>query len=74
MLSPAEWLDYTREQIAAHLPQAPVAVTVGGAIVDSGHFDWMKHADRFPGLCQPDESYHGITYAERFGNAGVRDH
>jgi len=44
---------------------------VGGAIVDSGHFDWMKHADRFPGLCQPDESYHGITYAERFGNAGA---
>ena len=45
--------------------------SLGGAIVDSGHFDWMKHADRFPGLCQPDESYHGITYAERFGNAGA---
>ena len=41
--------------------------TVGGAIVDSGNFDWMAHADKFPGLCTPDESYHGITYAERFG-------
>lgn len=45
--------------------------SLGGAIVDSGHFDWMAHAERFPGLCQPDESYHGITYAERFGNAGA---
>ena len=36
---------------------------VGGAIVDSGNFDWMAHADKFPGLCTPDESYHGITYA-----------
>lgn len=44
---------------------------VGGAIVDSGHFDWMAHADKFPGLCTPDDSYHGITYAERFGNAGA---
>ena len=41
--------------------------TVGGAIVDSGHFDWMAHADKFPGLCTPDESYHGITYTEKFG-------
>jgi O-acetylhomoserine (thiol)-lyase len=41
--------------------------TVGGAIVDSGKFDWMAHADKFPGLCTPDESYHGITYAEKFG-------
>ena len=40
---------------------------VGGAIVDSGRFDWMAHADKFPGLCTPDESYHGITYAEKFG-------
>lgn len=40
---------------------------VGGAIVDSGNFDWMAHADKFPGLCTPDESYHGITYAEKFG-------
>ena len=44
---------------------------VGGAIVDSGRFDWMAHADKFPGLCTPDESYHGITYAEKFGNAGA---
>ncbi len=36
---------------------------VGGAIVDSGKFDWMAHADKFPGLCTPDESYHGIRYA-----------
>ena len=41
--------------------------TVGGAIVDSGRFDWMAHADKFPGLCTPDDSYHGITYAEKFG-------
>ena len=44
---------------------------VGGAIVDSGNFDWMAHADKFPGLCQPDDSYHGITYAERFGKEGA---
>ncbi len=45
------------------------ATCVGGAIVDSGNFDWMAHADKFPGLCTPDESYHGITYAEKFGKA-----
>ena len=44
---------------------------VGGAIVDSGKFDWMAHADKFPGLCTPDDSYHGITYAEKFGMAGA---
>ena len=44
---------------------------VGGAIVDSGNFDWMAHADKFPGLCTPDDSYHGITYAEKFGQAGA---
>ena len=44
---------------------------VGGAIVDSGHFDWMAHADKFPGLTTPDESYHGVTYAERFGMGGA---
>ena len=44
---------------------------VGGAIVDSGNFDWMAHADKFPGLCTPDDSYHGITYAERFGKEGA---
>ncbi len=45
--------------------------TVGGCIVDSGKFDWMAHADKFPGLTTPDESYHGITYAEKFGNEGA---
>ncbi|MBQ9030731.1 MAG: O-acetylhomoserine aminocarboxypropyltransferase/cysteine synthase [Parasporobacterium sp.] len=40
---------------------------VGGAIVDSGKFDWMAHKEKFPGLCTPDESYHGLIYAERFG-------
>lgn len=43
------------------------AVSVGGCIVDSGNFDWMKYADKYPGLTTPDDSYHGITYAERFG-------
>ena len=47
------------------------ASCVGGAIVDSGNFDWMAHADKFPGLTRPDDSYHGIVYAERFGNAGA---
>ena len=42
--------------------------TVGGCVVDSGKFDWMAHKDKFPGLCEPDESYHGITYATQFGN------
>lgn len=46
-------------------------VSVGGAIVDSGNFDWMAHADKFPGLTTPDESYHGITYAEKFGQGGA---
>ena len=44
------------------------ATAVGGCIVDSGRFNWMEHADKFPGLCTPDESYHGLTYAESFGN------
>ena len=44
---------------------------VGGCIVDSGKFDWTAHADKFPGLCTPDESYHGITYTERFGLEGA---
>ena len=43
------------------------AATVGGCIVDSGNFDWMAHKDKFPGLCTPDETYHGLVYAERFG-------
>ncbi len=44
---------------------------VGGCIVDSGKFDWTKYPDRFPGLCTPDESYHGVTYTERFGLEGA---
>lgn len=44
---------------------------VGGCIVDSGNFDWMKYADKYPGLCTPDDSYHGITYAEKFGKGGA---
>ena len=44
---------------------------VGGCIVDSGKFDWTAHAERFPGLCTPDDSYHGITYTERFGMEGA---
>lgn len=44
------------------------AAAVGGAIVDSGNFDWNAHADKFPGLCEPDDSYHGLAYAKAFGN------
>ena len=46
-------------------------VSVGGAIVDAGKFDWMAHKDKFPGLTTPDDSYHGITYAEKFGLGGA---
>ena len=45
--------------------------SVGGVIVDSGRFDWTAHADKFPGLCEPDESYHGVVYTERFGLEGA---
>lgn len=45
--------------------------SLGGVIVDSGRFNWMAHADKFPGLCTPDDSYHGITYAEKFGMEGA---
>ena len=45
-------------------------VSVGGAIVDSGNFDWLKYADKYPGLTTPDDSYHGIVYAEKFGKLG----
>lgn len=44
---------------------------IGGVIVDAGKFDWLAHAVKFPGLCSPDESYHGITYAEKFGKEGA---
>ena len=46
-------------------------VAVGGCIVDSGKFDWKAHAEKFPGLCTPDDSYHGITYVEKFGQEGA---
>ena len=46
------------------------AATVGGAVVDSGQFDWMAHAEKFPGLCTPDASYHGLTYTKAFGKMG----
>ena len=44
---------------------------VGGCIVDSGNFDWLAHREKFPGLCTPDDSYHGIVYAEKFGQGGA---
>ncbi len=47
------------------------AAAVGGAIVDSGNFDWEAHADKYPGLTTPDDSYHGVTYTERFGRGGA---
>ena len=47
------------------------ASAVGGCIVDSGNFDWTKYPDKFPGLCTPDDSYHGVTYTERFGLGGA---
>ncbi len=46
-------------------------VSVGGAIIDGGKFDWKKYADKYPGLCQPDDSYHGIVYADKFGLGGA---
>ncbi|MCD8316083.1 MAG: PLP-dependent transferase, partial [Eggerthellaceae bacterium] len=47
------------------------ATSVGGAIVDGGKFDWCAYPDKFPGLCEPDESYHGVVYTERFGLGGA---
>lgn len=47
-----------------------LATQVGGAVVDSGNFDWMANAEKFPGLCTPDESYHGLTYVKDFGRMG----
>ncbi len=47
-----------------------VASQVGGVVVDSGNFDWMAHADKFPGLCTPDDSYHGLVYVKAFGKMG----
>ena len=67
---PIEWgADIVTHSTTKYLDGHGAAV--GGCIVDSGKFDWMAHADKFPGLCTPDDSYHGITYAEKFGNAGA---
>ena len=65
-LRPIEWgADIVTHSTTKYMDGHGAAV--GGAIVDSGKFDWMAHADKYPGLCTPDESYHGITYAEKFG-------
>ena len=47
------------------------AAALGGAIVDGGNFDWLAHADKFPDFCTPDESYHGVVFAEKFGKEGA---
>ena len=47
------------------------SAALGGAIIDGGKFDWAKYPDKFPGLCTPDDSYHGVTYTERFGKEGA---
>ena len=67
---PIEWgVDIVTHSTTKYMDGHGAAV--GGAIVDSGRFDWMAHAEKFPGLCTPDESYHGITYAEKFGKEGA---
>ena len=67
---PIEWgADIVTQSTTKYMDGHGAAV--GGCIVDSGNFDWMAHADKFPGLCTPDESYHGITYAEKFGKEGA---
>ena len=67
---PIEWgVDIVTHSTTKYMDGHGAAV--GGCIVDSGKFDWMAHADKFPGLCTPDDSYHGITYATKFGNAGA---
>ena len=69
-LRPIEWgADIVTHSTTKYMDGHGAAV--GGAIVDSGKFDWMAHADKYPGLCTPDESYHGITYAEKFGKEGA---
>lgn len=70
MCRPIEWgADIVTHSTTKYMDGHGAAV--GGAIVDSGNFDWMAHADRFPGLTTPDESYHGIVYAEKFGREGA---
>ena len=70
MCRPFEWgADIVTHSTTKYLDGHSAAL--GGCVIDSGKFDWMAHADKFPGLCTPDESYHGITYAERFGIEGA---
>ena len=65
-LRPIEWgADIVTHSTTKYMDGHGAAL--GGAIIDGGNFDWMAHADKFPGLCAPDESYHGIVYTERFG-------
>ena len=67
---PIEWgADIVTHSTTKYLDGHGAAV--GGCIVDSGKFDWKKYADKFPGLCTPDDSYHGITYVEKFGQGGA---
>lgn len=67
---PIEWgVDIVTHSTTKYMDGHGAAV--GGCIVDSGKFDWMAHRDKFPGLCEPDESYHGITYATQFGMEGA---
>ena len=69
-LRPIEWgADIVTHSTTKYMDGHGAAV--GGAVVDAGKFDWMAHADKFPGLTTPDESYHGIVYAEKFGKAGA---
>ena len=70
MCRPIEWgADIVTHSTTKYMDGHGAAV--GGAIVDSGNFDWMAHADKYPGLTTPDESYHGIVYAEKFGQGGA---
>ena len=70
MCRPFEWgADIVTHSTTKYMDGHSAAL--GGCVVDSGNFDWMAHAEKFPGLCTPDESYHGITYAERFGKEGA---
>ena len=67
---PIEWgADIVTQSTTKYMDGHGAAV--GGAIIDSGKFDWMAHKDRFPGLTTPDDSYHGIVYAEKFGQEGA---
>ena len=69
-LRPIEWgADIVTHSTTKYMDGHGAAL--GGAIIDGGKFDWMAHADKYPGLCTPDESYHGITYAEKFGKEGA---